>query len=210
METFIPFEALPADLDPAHAAMNIFIYDSDTQDRTGQSRLGWSTWNGVQGDPYRWGVTTFEGYESDAASPVAAVASPVAEGAVVDEPIMPLDVAQSVESPQSVAQSAADGVPLAGRTPVAEGEGLNDVTAVVDDNGQLTLSYTSGSNGLANYFLGDATGATIGGGMFEVAAGELSETAIASIPGDPADYTLLVSYESEEGAVQALSVPLTD
>ena len=36
--------------------LNIFVYDSDTQDKTGQTRIGWSTWGGVQGDPYRWGV----------------------------------------------------------------------------------------------------------------------------------------------------------
>ncbi len=208
METFIPFDALPADLDPDNAAMNIFIYDSDTQDRTGQSRLGWSVWNGVQGDTYRWGKTMFEGYGSDTASPVADGATPVAGSAEVDEPIVPLDVAQSAQSPQSIAQSAADGVPLAGRTPVAEGEGLTDVEATVDANGQLALSYAAGANGLANYFLVDATGAAIGGGMFEVTSGELFETTLVTIAGDPASYTLLISFETESGAVQALALPI--
>jgi len=209
LETFIPFDALPADLDPDNAAMNIFIYDSDTQDRTGQSRLGWSTWNGVQGDTYRWGQVTFEGYGSDMASPVAGGATPVADSAEVDEPIVPLDVAQSTQSPQSIAQSAADGVPLAGRTPVAEGEGLANVEATVDANGQLALAYDAGASGLANYFLVDGEGAAIGSGMFEVTSGEALETTLVTIAGDPASYTLLVSFEIEAGAVQALALPVT-
>ncbi|MEJ7901561.1 MAG: sugar-binding protein, partial [Thermomicrobiales bacterium] len=208
LETFIPFDVLPADLDPDNAAMNIFIYDSDTQDLTGQSRLGWSTWNGVQGDPYRWSTLEFDGYGADTASPVADVATPVAGAAAVDEPIMPLDVAQSAQSPQSIAQSAADGVPLAGRTPVAEGEGLTNVEAAVDDNGQLALVYDAGAVGLANYFLVDANGAAIGSGMFEVNSGEALETALVTIAGDPASYTLLVSFETEGGAVQALALDL--
>ena len=208
LETFIPFDVLPADLDPDNAAMNIFIYDSDTQDLTGQSRLGWSTWNGVQGDPYRWGTLEFDGYGADTASPVADVATPVAGAAAVDEPIMPLDVAQSAQSPQSIAQSAADGVPLAGRTPVAEGEGLTNVEAAVDDNGKLALVYDAGAVGLANYFLVDANGAAIGSGMFEVNSGEALETALVTIAGDPASYTLLVSFETEGGAVQALALDL--
>ncbi|MBA3378322.1 MAG: hypothetical protein H0T93_05510 [Chloroflexia bacterium] len=209
LETFIPFEALPADLDPDNAAMNIFIYDSDTEDLTGQSRLGWSTWNGVQGDPYRWGTLEFDGYGANTASPVADVATPVAGSAAVDEPIMPLDVAQSTQSPQSIAQSAADGVPLAGRTPVADGEGLTNVEAVVDANGRLALTYDAGANGLANYFLVDGSGAAIGSGMFEVASGVMLETALVTIAGDPASYTLLVSFETEDGAVQALALDLT-
>jgi LmbE family N-acetylglucosaminyl deacetylase len=209
LETYIPFDALPADLDPDNAAMNIFIYDSDTQDLTGQSRLGWSTWNGVQGDPYRWGETVFEGFGPDIASPVADAATPIAGEAQVDEPIMPLDVAQSTQSPQSIAQSAADGVPLGGRTPVAEGEGLTNVEAAVDANGQLTLSYDAGANGMANYFLVDLDGATIGSGMFQVSAGGPTSTTLVTIAGDPAEYNLLVSFETESGAVQALALPIT-
>ena len=55
--------------DPAHLGLNIFIYDSDTQDKTGQTRIGWSTWGGVQGDPYRWGHATLPGYTPPAGRP---------------------------------------------------------------------------------------------------------------------------------------------
>ncbi len=207
LETFIPFDALPADLDPNNAAMNIFIYDSDTQDRTGQSRLGWSVWNGVQGDTYRWGKTTFEGYGADAASPIADGATPVTGSAEVDEPIVPLDVAQSTQSPQSIAQSAMDGVPLAGRTPVADGEGLTVTQDAMLADGNLSATLEAGSNGVAHYFVVDGDGAVVTEGMWEVTAGEVA----ADIGGveAPGDLTLLVSFETEDGSVQALSLPVS-
>src|SRR5690606_39405955 len=98
IETFIPFDLLPAPVDPENMTMNIFIYDSDTDDLTGQTRLGWSTWGGVQGDPYRWGH-------------VHLVDFTLSDGGEVQPPQMPLEAAQSVDSPQSIVQSAGDGVP---------------------------------------------------------------------------------------------------
>ncbi|MBA3275345.1 MAG: hypothetical protein H0T72_06095, partial [Chloroflexia bacterium] len=176
-------------------------------DRIGQSRLGWSVWNGVQGDTYRWGKTTFEGYGADAASPVADGATPVAGSAEVDEPVVPLDVAQSTRSPQSIAQSAMDGVPLAGRTPVADGEGLNVSQDAVLTDGNLTATFESGSNGVAWYFVVDADGAVVTEGMWEVAAGEVAAD-IGGV-GAAGDLTLLVSFETEDGSVQALSLPVS-
>jgi LmbE family N-acetylglucosaminyl deacetylase len=103
VETKIPFKALPAAVDPARLAMNIFVYDSDTQDKTGQTRIGWSTWGGVQGDPYRWAQTELPGYTPPAGQPTEA-----------PPPVMPTDVALSINSPQSIVQAATTGVPLAG------------------------------------------------------------------------------------------------
>ena len=58
----IPVSLLPSTIDPQHLGFNAFVYDSDTQDKTGQTRIGWSTFGGVQGDPYRWGVATTPGW----------------------------------------------------------------------------------------------------------------------------------------------------
>ncbi|GAA2793106.1 sugar-binding protein [Nonomuraea dietziae] len=58
VEMAIPMEALPGAVDPSRLGLNVLVYDSDTQDKTGQTRIGWSTWGGVQGDPYRWGIAT--------------------------------------------------------------------------------------------------------------------------------------------------------
>lgn len=101
IEAKIPFKTLPAAVDPAHMGLDLFVYDSDTQDKTGQTRIGWSTWGGVQGDPYRWGRATLPGYTPPAGQPTEAPA-----------PAMPTDVAHSVNSPQSILQAARTGVPL--------------------------------------------------------------------------------------------------
>ena len=221
LETFIPFEALPAEIDPNNAAMNIFIYDSDTQDLTGQSRLGWSTWGGVQGDPYRWGKIVLEGNvvdsrgtpASDVATPVTDVATPVAdessvEAPTVDEPIMPLDVAQSTHSPQSIAQSAMDGVPLGGRSPVAEGEELTFTKEAVRENGTLTFNFQSGEAGAMTLFVVDATGAAVYENSREVSANTSSQANFGKLSG-LTEGTALVAFESETGGVQAFALPIT-
>ena len=82
-------------------ASNVFIYDSDTQDKTGQTRLGWSTWGGVQGDPYRWGRATLAGLHAPRRSPGG-------------RPGLPRDAARSVDSPQSIAQAARQRLGLSG------------------------------------------------------------------------------------------------
>lgn len=209
LETFIPFESLPADIDPNNAALNIFIYDSDTEDLTGQTRLGWSTWNGVQGDPYRWGQITLEGFEGADASPVADSATPVAEGegaAQLDEPIMPLDVAQSTQSPLSIAQSAADGVPLAGRTPVPDGLGLNFLREPTLAGTNLMVAFEAASNGTLNYFLVQDDGAIVDQGQDEIFIGKKEITIGGLNITGPA--TLLISFETEAGEVQAFTFPL--
>ncbi|CAN5682367.1 sugar-binding protein [soil metagenome] len=98
IETKIPFAELPNAVRPHRMGLNIFIYDSDTQDLTGQTRLGWSTWGGVQGDPYRWGHARLAGYRPPA-------------GVEPKEPVFPLAAAKSVASPQTLLQSSRDGVP---------------------------------------------------------------------------------------------------
>jgi LmbE family N-acetylglucosaminyl deacetylase len=110
IETRIPLADLPAAARPDGTGVNLFIYDSDTQDKTGQTRLGWSTWGGVQGDPYRWGHATLAGYQPPADRPTEP-----------GEAEFPRDAARSVESGQSILQSSWDGVPLAGGPAAADG-----------------------------------------------------------------------------------------
>jgi len=196
IETLIPYDALPADIDPANAAMNIFIYDSDTEDLTGQSRLGWSVWNGVQGDPYRWGKTTFEGFTPPSGSRTEPEA-----------PQIPLEAAQSTLSPLSIAQSAMDGVGLAGKPSVAEGEGVTVIGEPGIENGEVTVELESGSDGTVNVFYGadDLTGAPVSG---TVATGAPSSIVV---PAESASAgTLYISFENSEGAVQALSIPVAE
>ncbi|MFY0407140.1 sugar-binding protein [Solicola sp. PLA-1-18] len=100
IEAKIPFSALPGTVDPEQMAMNMFVYDSDTQDKTGQTRIGWSTWGGVQGDPYRWGRVA-----------VGGDAPPQVE---TREPELNFPALDSLDSPQSIEQAVRTGVALAG------------------------------------------------------------------------------------------------
>jgi LmbE family N-acetylglucosaminyl deacetylase len=102
VETKIPLADLPAAVDPSRLGLNIFVYDSDTDDKTGQTRIGWSTWGGVQGDPYRWGLAALPGYTPPPDRPTTP-----------PPPVMPQTAALSVSSPQSIIQAASTRVPLA-------------------------------------------------------------------------------------------------
>lgn len=102
-EVAIPMSELPAAIDPARMGLDVLPYDSDTQDKTGQTRIGWSVWGGVQGDPYRWGRVRLDGYTP-----------PAGRATTPKEPIIPLEALSSLDSPQSVAQAVVDNVALAG------------------------------------------------------------------------------------------------
>ncbi|WP_040158580.1 sugar-binding protein [Mobilicoccus massiliensis] len=153
VETSIPMADLPGAIDPAHLGMNLFVYDSDTQDKTGQTRIGWSTWGGVQGDPYRWGVATVQGYTPPAGRPTTP-----------PKPVMPLTALKSVDSPPSIEQSVRDNVPLAGgpasdrrssgwltRAQVARGSGQGVVRVTGTTTGRART-------GAAHVFVVDASG----------------------------------------------------
>ena len=125
---------------------------------------------------------------------------------VLDAPIMPLEVAQSTESPQSIAQSAADGVPLAGLPPVAEGDGLTFQRVPSIVNGELLMAFEAASNGTANFYLVDGDGAIVAEGSTEISIGALES--VAGGIETTGDLTLLVSFETADGRVQALSFPI--
>lgn len=103
VEARIPLKELPAAADPERLTANILVYDSDTGDKTGQSRLGWSTYGSAQADPYVWGGARLEGYQPPPERPETP-----------DEPEIPREAAQSRDSLPSVLQSLRTGVPLAG------------------------------------------------------------------------------------------------
>ncbi|QMW64861.1 PIG-L family deacetylase [Mumia sp. ZJ1417] len=100
IEMKIPLAALPATVDPDRMGFNMFVYDSDTQDKAGQTRVGWSTWGGVQGDPYRWGRVELGG----GAPPEVESVPPKLDFPGLD----------SLDSPQSIEQAVRSGVGLSG------------------------------------------------------------------------------------------------
>ena len=103
-------------IDPSHMALNITPYDEDNTAAAGtttlrhidqSTRLAWSAdTGGVQADPYRWGHAYLPGYTPPAGRPTTPttpnVSHPNLDGAL---------------SPQTIYQSARDGVPISGRNP---------------------------------------------------------------------------------------------
>src|SRR5699024_6492679 len=114
--------------------MNIFIYDSDTQDLTGQTRLGWSVWRGVQGDPYRWGHVNLVGYTAT-------------DGGELESPQMPLAAAQTADSPWSIIQLARDNVGLAGQPTVTDANQVEVVDGPTVTDGTLSATVEAGDAG---------------------------------------------------------------
>jgi LmbE family N-acetylglucosaminyl deacetylase len=140
VEAAIPVTELPAPVDPQRLGLNLFVYDSDTDDQTGQTRIGWSTWQGVQGDPYRWGRATLPGY--------------VPAGGEVREPVVPRDALLSTASPQSIEQAVAVDVPLAGAPAAPSGW----LTAARPAGSAVEVTLASTSGGEVTVFLRDADG----------------------------------------------------
>lgn len=118
LEVKIPLANLPAAVDPARLGLNITPYDNDNTAAPGtttlrhidnSTRLGWSAVGSVQSDPYRWGLAALPGYLPPADRPTTPkppnVSSPNLNGAL---------------SPQTIEQSARNGVPISGRPPVRE------------------------------------------------------------------------------------------
>ncbi len=115
LEVKIPMADLPAAVDPEHIGLNITPYDNDNTAAAGAStlrhidqstRLAWSAFNSVQSDPWIWGHASVDGYTPPAGRPTTPA-----------EPNVSSPNLNGVESPQTIAQSARNGVPISGRRP---------------------------------------------------------------------------------------------
>ncbi|HEX6026195.1 MAG TPA: PIG-L family deacetylase [Solirubrobacter sp.] len=151
LEVKIPASVLPAAIDPNHMALNITPYDNDNTAAAGSTtlrhidnsaRLAWSTFGSVQSDPYRWGRAIVQGYTP-----------PTGQPTTPDDPILarPLD---SANSPQTIAQSARNGVPISGREPAPPERGIS-IGGVTFPEGQLRLHVNSTGTGTVRAFLYD-------------------------------------------------------
>ena len=158
IEASIPARALPSTVDPRAMGLNLFVYDSDTQDLTGQTRIGWSTWGGVQGDPYRWGVARLPGWEPPTVEPT--------------DPVIPSEALSSLSSPQSIAQAARTRVPLAGGPAAEPGHRavLTDQVAVNGNDVRVRLH--AQAKGLARLFVYDRRHGTLAAEQVRRGAGD--------------------------------------
>lgn len=211
------------DVDPVHLGFNITPYDSDTQNLQGQTRLAWSNYGGVQGDPYRWGHAYLDGYVPPAGRPTTPI-----------DPIIDATAALSVDSPQSIYQSVHDGVPMAG-LPAAPANAKLDIKSVRLEAAALAITYKANGPGRAHLFAWagdqhvaiwgsavtppeppyppDMSGHLMGDLVVNVSS---TMTQTASIPLTAsqraklaADGTLLISWAADvNGGVQAMEVPI--
>jgi LmbE family N-acetylglucosaminyl deacetylase len=197
LEAKIALGDLPAAVDPERLGLNIFIYDSDTQDLTGQTRLGWSTYGGVQGDPYRWGHASLPGYTPPAGRPTTPA-----------DPIIPLTAALSVDSPQSILQSTHDNVPLAGGPPAADT--IRITSGPTLGVAGLTLELKATGPGRAHVFAWTGT-ASVGDLVVDVRRGRTTVTVPIDAAGRlalAAGGVALVSFAADGGGSQSLGASL--
>ncbi|HEX6337742.1 MAG TPA: sugar-binding protein [Jiangellaceae bacterium] len=219
-------------IDPGYVGLNITPYDSDTQNFVGQTRLAWSPFGSQQSEPYRWGHAYLDGYEPPADRPTTP-----------RDAIIPDSALRGVDSPQTVYQSATNGVTISGLDPtmamdvsgVTLGESAVDVRLNSSEAGTARLFLWSGQHGYIPVFESscpgdydgftacdpsdgaappwgdDLGGRVVGDETVAVSTG----TNQVSMPIDAAtferlraDGSLLVSFESGAGQVQAFHVPL--
>ena len=193
-EVRIPFADLPAPLAAGAAGLNVLVYDSDTQDKTGQTRLGWSTWGGVQGDPYRWGRATLAGFTPPGGGPERPLA-----------PVFPGDAARSADSPQSLLQAARDraglaGGPLGGRVRIAGRPRL--------DGGDVVVDLRAGGPGTAHVFVTGSSGRGLAARVLQVPRGATSVRVPVAGGLSARVRAVVVGFEAPGGGSRAVAAPV--
>jgi LmbE family N-acetylglucosaminyl deacetylase len=186
IEAKIPYDVLPDTVDPDRMGFNVLVYDSDTQDKTGQTRIGWSTFGGVQANPGAWGLLTLPGLAESEPDPV--------------DPILPSEAALSVDSPQSIAKSADDGVPLGG------GPGLGSkalrVQSASANGDEATVRLRTSTAGWANVFVWDGD-SVVGSVRADLAGGTTSVVVPLDADPDDAELEVLVAFVTDDGTAAA-------
>ncbi|MEU5911411.1 sugar-binding protein [Micromonospora sp. NPDC047527] len=188
IEVKIPFSVLPDAIDPARMGLNILVNDSDTQDLSSQTRVGWSTWSGVRADPWRWGNAVLPGLTARPSAPKA--------------PIMPDTAVQSVDSPQTILQSSWDGVAPGGYAKLADN--TVKIKKVTKTNSKVSVELKVKQSGTARVFIWD------GERVVAQTTANLSKdrTLVLPLSGAlPAGSSVLVSYE-RGGATTGLAQQL--
>jgi hypothetical protein len=150
LEVRIPLVDLPAAINPSDFGLNITPYDEDDTSAAGtttlrhidlSTRLAWSTFGSVQSDPYHWGRATMADYTPPASQPTTPAAPDVSHPNL-----------DGVNSPQTIAQSAHDGVPISGRNPAPDNDAMA-ISNVLLAPDALRFDITATGPGTAHEFL---------------------------------------------------------
>lgn len=188
VETAVPLADLPGGYDPRRLGVDLLVYDSDTRDRTGQTRTGWSSWPGVQGDPYRWGRASLAGRETPATREVP-------------PPALPLEALRSVDSAPSVAQAVRLGATPGGAAPAGR--------VRLEPTGRATAELVTDRAGTARVFAVDAAGHVRGEQRIRVpSAGRHPVSVPLPAPVSAGTPTrMLVGFADDRGATAAAATP---
>ena len=184
VEVSVPLADLPGGYDPRHLGMDLLVYDSDTQDKTGQTRIGWSSWPGVQGDPYRWGRARLDSADAPGAQHP------------VPPPALPLEALRSVDSAPSIEQAARLGTTPGGGAPAGP-------VRVVPRGGGAELE--TDRAGTAHVFAVDAAGHVLGERRVRVPGAGRHPVPAPGSAGAPA--RMLVGFTDDRGATAAAAGP---
>jgi LmbE family N-acetylglucosaminyl deacetylase len=150
LEVKIPLGVLPSAVDPNRVGLNITPYDNDNTAAAGtttlrhidnSTRLAWSSFGSVQSDPYRWGLAALAGYTPPPGR------SPTPTPPNVSHPNL-----DGIDSPETIAQSARDGVPISGRAPAPKGDRITDIDATLRAT-SVDLRIKATGPGTAHVFL---------------------------------------------------------
>ncbi|TDD69560.1 hypothetical protein E1293_35755 [Actinomadura darangshiensis] len=190
IEAEIPFKALPTAVDPQRMGLNMFVYDSDTQDKTGQTRIGWSTWGGVQGDPYRWGLVSLPGHTPPSGMPTTP-----------PPPVMPTDATQSVNSPESIIQSVRTGIPLAAGPAAPRSDTARIIGEPKVAGGSATVRLRATGPGTAHVHVWD-------GKLLGTKDVEIKRAGVTTVTVPGAAGTLTMAFEAAKGGTASGAVPL--
>ena len=132
------------------SGFNITPYDDDDTSAAGtttlrhidlSTRMAWSTFGSVQSDPYRWGRAVMAGYTPPAAQPTTPAAPDVSHPNL-----------DGVNSPETIAASARNGVPISGRTPAPANDSMA-ISNVILTPSSLTYDIDATGAGTAHTFL---------------------------------------------------------
>jgi hypothetical protein len=151
LEVKVPMKDLPAAVNPHNMGLNITPYDNDDTSKKGSNklrhidnstRLAWSAFPSVQSDPYRWGKATVDGYKPPSGRPTKPPAP------IVGHPNL-----DGTKSPQTIAQSARNDVPIAGRAPVSRNDEIIRARPRFQHGEQLKITMVASGNGTAHVYL---------------------------------------------------------
>ncbi len=227
-------DATQNDVDPDYLGLNVTPYDSDTQDYIGKTRTAWSPFGSQQSEPYRWGHAYLDGYtapgdrSTEASEPIIpdtalmGVASPqtIHQSAVRGVTIsgLPASRALSVDGISIGAGAATIKVNSteAGtlRAYAWKGDfGMVPVWATSCQGDKLGFSLCSADDVTPAPWGDDMGGHLLASATARVASGKgnvalpLSAVALEAL-GD--NGTILLSFESGAGAVNAWSFPVVE